>query len=283
MDIAVRTKGSVRRTDRRNSDRREAWDDMNLAALRYEELALNAFSALHTEVYDGWLLRFAQGAGYPANCVIPLYLSTRAYEDKIAYCEEKFSARRLPCVFKMTANVASSLDQQLALRGYEMEGKTRIMECALSPYKGQRTKTADRTQITLSRTLEPGWLEALLNLEDMNERQEAKEARIMLEAIRNPVYCAAVYENSRIVGCGLGVLEDGKIGLYDIRVEEGMRKLGIGSAICRAIMEEGAENGADTAYLQVGVSNRAALALYESLGFNEVYTYWYRVRPDARL
>lgn len=256
---------------------------MNLAALRYEELALNAFSALHTEVYDGWLLRFTQEAGFSGNCVIPLYLSTRAYEDKIVYCEEKFASRHLPCVFKMTANVASSLDQQLALKGYEMAGKTRIMECSLSPYHGQRTEATEQTRITLSHTLEESWLEAFLDLDGMEERQEANMARSMLEAIRNPVYCAAVYEQGSIVGCGLGVLEDGKIGLYDIRVKEGMRKLGIGSAICRAIMEEGARNGADTAYLQVGASNRAALALYESLGFTEVYTYWYRVKQDVRI
>lgn len=34
---------------------------MNFAALRYEELALNAFPVLHTEVYDGWILRFPAG------------------------------------------------------------------------------------------------------------------------------------------------------------------------------------------------------------------------------
>lgn len=72
---------------------------MNFNALRYEELTLNAFPVLHTEVYDGWILRFSGGEGYQGNCISPLYLSTRAYEDKIDYCENKFREKGLPCVF----------------------------------------------------------------------------------------------------------------------------------------------------------------------------------------
>lgn len=270
---------------------------MNFAALRYEELALNAFPVLHTEVYDGWILRFSSGADFRGNCVMPLYLSTRAYEDKITYCEEKFSERSLPCVFKMTTNVASSLDQQLAMRGYEMTGKTRIMECRLDSYEGvreavfdgnrtgaqtDRTREGlsipDGTQITLSHRLERDWLEAFLYLDGMDEKMDPDTARAMLEAIRNPVYCAAVYEEGRIVGCGLGVMEDGKMGLYDIRVKSEFRRLGIGGAICRAMMDEGKRNGLDTVYLQVSASNRPAAALYEGLGFTDVYTCWYRVK-----
>lgn len=71
----------------------EAWN-MNFAALRYEELALNAFPVLHTEVYDGWILRFSEGKGYQGNCISPLYLSTKSYEDKINYCENKFEEKR---------------------------------------------------------------------------------------------------------------------------------------------------------------------------------------------
>ena len=109
----------------------------------------------------------------------------------------------------------------------------------------------------------------------------------MLNAIRKPVYCAALYENEishgskadcgRIVGCGLGVVEDNKIGIYDIRVESSFRQNGIGARICRAIMDEGKKEGAQKAFLHVSASNRPAVRLYQGLGFEEAYTYWYRV------
>ena len=43
-------------------------------------------------------------------------------------------------------------------------------------------------------------------------------------------------------------------------------------------MEEGFRNGAKSAHLQVLSSNLEALSLYRSLGFQEIYLYWYRVK-----
>lgn len=265
---------------------------MNFAALRYEELTLNAFPALHTEVYDGWILRFTEGGGLSGSCVTPLYLSTRSYEEKIAYCEKKFASRSLPAVFKMTANVSSALDQQLAMAGYEIAGKTRILERRLEGIESMAPRRScgayetdpilKQTVVTLSHSLDDKWLNAFLELDAAAEGQERSCARSMLEAIRNPVYCAAVYEGEVLAGCGLGVVEDGKVGLYDIRVKDSLRRHGIGAAICQAIMNEGMREGAETAYLQVEAGNFEALSLYESLGFQEVYTYWYRVKSVSK-
>ena len=280
---------------------------MNFNALRYEELTLNAFPVLHTEVYDGWILRFSGGEGYQGNCISPLYLSTRAYEDKIDYCENKFREKGLPCVFKMTPNVPAALDQQLAMRQYELEDKTYIMECSLTSEDSLSSEEAQvlssgsptgedgaqennilaKTEIRLSHEIDDNWLEAFLTLEGMDKDICPETARAMLNAIRKPVYCAALYEHEishgsnadcgRIVGCGLGVVEDNKIGIYDIRVESSFRQNGIGARICRAIMEEGKKEGAQKAFLHVSATNRPAVRLYQGLGFEEAYTYWYRV------
>ena len=280
---------------------------MNFNALRYEELTLNAFPVLHTEVYDGWILRFSGGEGYQGNCISPLYLSTRAYEDKIDYCENKFREKGLPCVFKMTPNVPAALDQQLAMRQYELEDKTYIMECSLTSEDSLSSEEAQvlssgsptgedgaqennilaKTEIRLSHEIDDNWLEAFLTLEGMDKDICPETARAMLNAIRKPVYCAALYENEishgsnadcgRIVGCGLGVVEDNKIGIYDIRVESSFRQNGIGARICRAIMEEGKKEGAQKAFLHVSATNRPAVRLYQGLGFEEAYAYWYRV------
>ena len=280
---------------------------MNFNALLYQELTLNAFPVLHTEVYDGWILRFSGGEGYQGNCISPLYLSTRAYEDKIDYCENKFREKGLPCVFKMTPNVPAALDQQLAMRQYELEDKTYIMECSLTSEDSLSSEEAQvlssgsptgedgaqennilaKTEIRLSHEIDDNWLEAFLTLEGMDKDICPETARAMLNAIRKPVYCAALYENEishgsnadcgRIVGCGLGVVEDNKIGIYDIRVESSFRQNGIGARICRAIMEEGKKEGAQKAFLHVSATNRPAVRLYQGLGFEEAYTYWYRV------
>ena len=45
-------------------------------------------------------------------------------------------------------------------------------------------------------------------------------------------------------------------------------------------LKEGMKKGAQNAYLQVVEGNDNARALYRSLGFQQLYTYWFRVQPD---
>ncbi len=58
-----------------------------------EELTLNAWPALQTVLYDGWLLRFADGYTRRANSVNPIYPSAVPLADKIAACERAYAAR----------------------------------------------------------------------------------------------------------------------------------------------------------------------------------------------
>lgn len=89
---------------------------------------------------------------------------------------------------------------------------------------------------------------------------------------------AFIFEKGEIIARGLGVFEEDTLGLYDIHVNREHRRKGLGTAICRALMEEGFRNGAKSAHLQVLSSNLEALSLYRSLGFQEIYLYWYRVK-----
>jgi ribosomal protein S18 acetylase RimI-like enzyme len=46
----------------------------------------------------------------------------------------------------------------------------------------------------------------------------------------------------------------------------------------KALLSWGQEGGAESAYLQVMRDNGPAIRLYEKLGFEEIYPYWYRVK-----
>ena len=226
---------------------------MNLAALRYEELSLNTFPSLRTEVYDGWILRFCEGKSRFDSCVLPLYLSTRAYEEKIDSCERKFAAHSLPCIFKMTSNVPSALDQQLEQRGYALTGKTRVLECTRDSFLSNQERRGRK---------EKQWPKP-----DCSRRENRLELSIS--------------KNGTLLGRGLAVFEEDTAGLYDISVNREYRRKGMGTAICRALMEESFRRGARSIHLQVPASNLEALSLYHSLGFQEIYLYWYRAKEAA--
>ncbi len=51
-----------------------------------------------------------------------------------------------------------------------------------------------------------------------------------------------------------------------------------GQAICSTIISEAMKLGASHAYLQVKANNHGARKLYERLGFQYLYTYWFRAK-----
>jgi len=53
-----------------------------------EELALTTWPALQQWLYDGWVVRFADGHTRRANSINPLYPSHQDAAAKIAQCEQ---------------------------------------------------------------------------------------------------------------------------------------------------------------------------------------------------
>ena len=60
---------------------------------QFEEISNNAWPALQTIHYDGWILRFANGVTKRSNSVNMLYHSTLDPVEKIEFCEDIFLGR----------------------------------------------------------------------------------------------------------------------------------------------------------------------------------------------
>lgn len=57
--------------------------------------------------------------------------------------------------------------------------------------------------------------------------------------------------------------------LFNIAVDPAYQRRGLGRALLEAVIDEVEKRGVATLWLEVRASNAAAIALYESLGFNE--------------
>ena len=66
------------------------------------------------------------------------------------------------------------------------------------------------------------------------------------------------------------VLDEGSI--TNIAVRPDLRRQGYGRRVVSALLDQAAERGVTAVYLEVRVSNEAAIALYRSLGFSIVGT-----------
>jgi N-acetylglutamate synthase len=238
-----------------------------------EELSLNAWPALQTVLYDGWILRFAGGYTRRANSVNPIYASALALDAKIIVCENFYRSQGLPVIFKLTpASQPSNLDAELARRGYQVDAQTCVQTLDLATAAVPPVSPA----FTCNSTLTEDWFTAFCALSGTPEKHLAP-MRQLLGLILPTHTFAMLQADEKPVACGLSVQQDGYIGFYDIVVDREQRRKGYGRQIMAGLLAHDQQNGAHTAYLQVMLNNAPALRLYEGLGFREVYQYWYRV------
>src|SRR5688572_11545160 len=95
-------------------------------------------------VYDGWIIRFADGYTKRANSVNPLYSSSIDIDEKIHFCEYVYQERNLPVVFKLTAAVyPGDLDEQLHAKGYQIDSPTSVQTIDLSAVNFQGVSSAE--------------------------------------------------------------------------------------------------------------------------------------------
>jgi ribosomal protein S18 acetylase RimI-like enzyme len=239
-----------------------------------EALALNALPSLETLFYDGWVLRFADGAGgYPRrpNSIQLLYPSTLPLDEKIDYCEGLYWARGSKTVFKMTLGAPTGLEAALRARDYVLDCPTSVKTLDLA---GVDPQPDPGLEVVIETHLSDEWAadNARLHRED-----PARSVVInrMLKRLTVESAFFRVRRGGETVALGRGAVDQGWVGPYEIITDERFRQQGLGRQVMLHILKWGKDKGAHSAYLQVVAENLAAQRLYERLGFREQYRYWY--------
>jgi N-acetylglutamate synthase len=238
-----------------------------------EELSLNAWASLQTVLYDGWVIRFANGYTKRANSVNPLYPSNMDIDEKLQFCENLYREKKLPVVFKVTPEVhPGNLDNILRESGYQKDSPTSVQTVALEAINCQTS-----SEIEIQDNLSNEWLESFCGMSTVSEPHRETLREILVNIV--PRHCfVSLKSNDRVVACGLGVLQSGYVGLFDIVTAKDFRSRGYGQQVVASILAWGKQNKAKKAYLQVMLDNAPALHLYSKTGFIEQYQYWYRVK-----
>lgn len=224
-------------------------------------------------LYDGWVIRFADGYTKRANSVNPLYPSSIGIDEKIQFCEHVYHQRNLPVVIKMTAAVyPGDLDERLHAKGYKIDSPTSVQTIDLSTVNFPEVSSA-----AFQDELSDAWLENFCRMSAVPTLHTKTLQKILMNIV--PKRCfVSIQLNNRIVACGLGVLQSGYVGLFDIVTDKEFRNRGYGQQVVKSILDWGKQNQAQTGYLQVMIDNVPALNLYARIGFMEQYQYWYRIK-----
>jgi hypothetical protein len=244
----------------------------NMLERRIEEASLNNWPALQQMLFDGWIIRFAEGYTKRANSVTPIYTSFLPAQEKIVTCETFYQKMQLPTIFRLLSfsSTTHDLDSLLAQREYRRIDHTLILSTELA--SGPTTQDAALHNVPLAE-----WLSLFCQFKQAPVEQHQHHHEMLKRIVLDPL-CAVLLKNGLPVACGLGVQENDVFGLFDIVTDPEQRNKGYGTQLVAAMLNQARQNGARHAYLQVVNTNQIAHHLYTKLGFHELYHYWYRIQ-----
>ncbi|MDO8122779.1 MAG: GNAT family N-acetyltransferase [Candidatus Hermodarchaeota archaeon] len=243
-----------------------------------ETMASRAWPAQHTQEYGGWLLRAAGGVTRRANSVLPLHDSAaETLEVALEYVQRFYQSHKLPVRFQMTkASHPTDLDSFLESKGLVIDMPTKMLTSPLD----RMTLEEPEIAIVVFGSPWDDWNSAFGTLTGFDQSTLAIRSDI-INRIPSKKACAAAIMDQKVIGIGLGVLDGDWLGLFALVTHENFRRQHVATSITQSLVSWGLSQGASQAYLQVQEDNVPAQKLYYALGFEDTYSYWYRVASEA--
>jgi ribosomal protein S18 acetylase RimI-like enzyme len=240
------------------------------AIAELEKINRAGWPPLEAERVGGWEVRFSRGYTRRVNSANALP-GARPLTRHLPAIEERFRARGLAPVFRITPGSPPGSDGILQAAGYVAADPSPVLLCPLGD-----VDPAARCEIAARASRE--WRDGFARAQGLEGQARAAHEAI-LAAIPGHVSHGAVRNAvGRAVAFGIAVHTGPAIVISDVIVEEGERRHGHARTLVAGLMAQGKATGAAFALLNTRADNTAALALYRAVGFAEVYRYHYRVQ-----
>ncbi|MFW9841079.1 MAG: GNAT family N-acetyltransferase [Candidatus Thorarchaeota archaeon] len=237
-----------------------------------EQVAANAWIAQENERLGGWLLRANSGVTRRANSVLPLGPPVLPLEDAIEKVIEFYKERELIPRFQMTdTSKPQELDRDLSERGFSVGLQVEVHTAAIN----HLIKIDPGLDVLVSNDITDTWMSVYNESSGYDSSTMDTRRDLMKRSTLHKAF-ALVRIDREPAGVGLGVVDGKWLGLFNIAVHPSMRERGVAVAVNTALAQWGNQRSAKAAYLQVESENLPALKLYDKLGFQQLYTYWYR-------
>ena len=238
-----------------------------------ELLASHCWPASEIVNYKGWIIHWNDGVTWRANSVLPNNWDSKIdVENVIDYVIELYREKNTPPAFKISpASQPEGLDKLLEEKGFEQRMVTHVQTAPIE----EISCLDPRLPVDLFKVTEDS-LDLLMHQSE-REKKAIEVRREIIHHIEGDKNIARVMMHGNIAGIGLGVVEGEWLGLFSVRTLPEFQHRGVAWSINCALAMWGEDHGAKHAFIQVEAENIPALALYESMGFSTMYTYWYRI------
>jgi len=252
--------------------------ELNRQIIEIEQIASHAWPAHEVQYLGGWMLRASYGITHRANSTLILdELPEGDIDSAIQIIREFYISRGLPPRFQLTnASVPANIDRKIADLGFILEMKVNVQIISLDSL----IQGMSPFRVEIHPTPQQDWLSTYAAVGDYDSFSLGIRKSIMTHVVQKKAYASALFKG-KVVGVGFGVAERGWLGLFAISTLTQFRCKGIATAITRTLAQWGLSKGATHAYLLVEQKNELANALYNHLGFQNLYYYWYRLEQGS--
>ena len=242
---------------------------------RMEAISFRSFPATSTFFDGSWAIRLT--AGHPAkrlNSVSPLDPSDHANIDaRVEMAQHRFDSFGRRLVFRLSPLAPSELAGVLDGRGWSVFDETIIMIADLETLDF----SGAMDQLPLK---DVGlWVDAFLELSEDTEENKPGLAEVIAAIEPTTGLFVTRNSNNEPLSALRCVQDNDLVGLFDVVTNVEARHQGHGRAIVSSALKWAIKGGASIGWLQVVADNIAAVKLYESFGFQELYRYNYRAAP----
>ncbi len=242
-----------------------------------EVIAARAWPAAHIKQYGGWMLRATEGITRRANSVLPLQNPDSSnLREALQQVQQFYENFKLPIRFQLTSvSQPANLDSYLESLGLVIEMRVKVLIGVLSETSLEEPEVG----IVVFGSPWKDWYATYRKAAGFDNKTMAVRQGI-IERITTDKACAAAIIDNQIVGVGMGVLDGEWLGLFSLVTDEKYRRRKVARSITQSLISWGIGRGATQSYLQVEEDNGPAQQLYYSLGFENAYNYWYRVKAQ---
>ena len=238
--------------------------------IRIETAGLNAWPAFEQVDDYGWISRLADGYTKRSNSVTVLRPGSVSLESRIGQYEDLYNTKGQPCIFRLLSfNNNSEIENILNSRSYRDGDHSLVMS--------QDLKNRDFKPVVFDSIKVDEWMKYYCELSDKEIKAHSIHIKI-IKSIKGKFLLAVLPENRKVVSCGLGIIADDFLGIFDIVTHPQHRNKGYGCELINGMLNWAVQNQAHAAYVQVIAENRPAIGLYQKLGFELSYEYKYKIQ-----
>ncbi|MCF6326985.1 MAG: GNAT family N-acetyltransferase [Devosiaceae bacterium] len=249
-------------------------DPVDLSEITHIEKGLLANRPALETVNDGsWVWRFANGFTGRANSLQALDRDDDLnFKARLTAHWRRSRQKGIVERFRVTPLTPPKIIEFLMEQGFKRRGNTYVM--TLSGLSVSVTERPD-FQVEEHPVTDPNWQKQILALENIGEKDTVTFIQLLEKLPASSVGLSLVNNDGSAIGAAYASCQNGVGSVFALEVISNQRGRGFGRLLMNYLNVWLGKNGAERVALQVVVDNKIAVGLYNSVGFEEIYRYYY--------